>query len=106
MSDMYWIDSAAEPEFGMQIGGAVLVNVHPPERCAGRPCVIHAPSDHHMRDWPTNWRGDTRIMERMCPHGIGHPDPDDVAYNESAGRDWIGVHGCDSCCQPPAAEAM
>lgn len=31
-------------------------------------------------------------MERICPHGVGHPDPD-CMY---AKRDT--VHGCDGCC--------
>lgn len=73
-------------------------NVHPAEKCAGRPCVLHNPSNHPLKDAPLNWRGDTRVMERMCPHGIGHPDPDDVAYQASRGRSWVGVHGCDGCC--------
>lgn len=30
------------------------------------------------------------MMERMCPHGIGHPDPDEITLDV--------VHGCDGCC--------
>lgn len=56
-------------------------------------CPIHHPSDHHMRDWPTNWRGDRHMMERICPHSVGHPDPDDLAADD--------VHGCDGCCTDP-----
>lgn len=74
-----------------------LANVHPPERCAGQACVIHNPSDHHMRSWPLVWRGK---MERICPHGIGHPDPDESAYLKSMGYGG-GVHGCDRCCVKP-----
>lgn len=77
---------------------STLVNVHPASQCAGRPCVLHNPSDHHMREWPTNWRPDKRMMERVCPHGIGHPDPDDMAYHRNQGRTGLGVHGCDGCC--------
>lgn len=68
------------------------------------PCVIHNPSFHHMNGWPTNWRADRGIMERICPHGVGHPDPDDMAYQRRTymgGRhpEYIdGVHGCDGCC--------
>lgn len=70
--------------------------------CSHFGCVVHAPSEHHMREWPTHWREDRGIMERLCPHGIGHPDPDALA--------WIGrtlgaeretseaIHGCDGCC--------
>jgi len=93
----YLVGSAAEPTLGFQVGPTVLHHVHPPQSCAGRPCVVHSPSEHHMRDWPLNWRGDRRIMERICPHGIGHPDPDDTRYRVSAGRGG-SVHGCDGCC--------
>lgn len=95
------IAAAAEPEFGIQGGPAVLRNVHPAQRCAGLPCVVHNPSNHHMRDWPLNWRADVALMERICEHGIGHPDPDDLAYRISVGL--ATVHGCDLCCagRPP-----
>ena len=77
---------------------AILTNVYPPTMCAGQYCVIHNPSNHRMRDWPLHWRNDRGIMERLCIHGIGHPDPDDVAYHMRNGDD-ISVHGCDGCCR-------
>lgn len=46
-----------------------------------------------MIGWKTHWRADRRIMERLCKHGIGHPDPDS--------RDPDGTHGCDGCCISP-----
>jgi hypothetical protein len=55
-------------------------------------CCIHRPSSHHMRTWPQHWRNDRGIMERICQHGIGHPDPDDLTTDR--------VHGCDGCCNP------
>lgn len=79
--------------------GSLLVNVHDVSACEGRPCVLHAPSDHKMRDWPTHWRDDRRLMERICPHGVGHPDPDDFAWHKSQGRAYMGLHGCDGCCR-------
>lgn len=78
-----------------------LWNIHPQEKCAGRPCVIHHPTDHHMRGWRLHWRDDRGIFERICDHGIGHPDPDQFDYWESTGQDWQGVHGCDFCCVSP-----
>lgn len=102
-NDMFWIDSVAEPLTGAQVGGGVLVNVHSPALCAGRHCVMHNPSDHHMRQWPTNWRADRGLMERVCTHGIGHPDPDALAYCVSIGQAWQARHGCDGCCAPVAA---
>lgn len=73
--------------------GQTIYNVHPMDDCIGRPCVMHAPSNHHMREWKTHWRADRHLMERLCPHGIGHPDPDDISEDR--------VHGCDGCCRPP-----
>lgn len=70
--------------------GQRLRNVHSRNACRGEFCCIHNPSDHHMRGWTMNWRPDRRIMERICEHGVGHPDPDDTSGD--------GVHGCDGCC--------
>lgn len=79
----------------------VTLRTHSPDQCAGRHCVIHNPSGHHMRDWPVNWRDDIGVMERICPHGVGHPDPDDAAHKRSIGKDVLTVHGCCGCCRPP-----
>ena len=76
--------------------GGVLVNIHQPDRCAGRPCCIHDPSDHPLRDAPLFWRS-AGFMERICEHRIGHPDPDDVLVRSNAGYE---IHGCDGCCNP------
>jgi hypothetical protein len=90
----------------MDGGGWLVFNVHRAEDCRGRACVVHNPSDHCMRSFPTRLRipGPYDIkpthMERICPHGIGHPDPDDAAYQRSIGQD-VGVHGCDGCCASP-----
>lgn len=78
-----------------------LLITHGADKCAGQHCCIHNPSQHHMRDWPMNWRPDIGVMERICPHWVGHPDPDDAAYNNREGRSFLGIHGCDGCCQPP-----
>lgn len=53
-----------------------------------------------MRTWPLNWRADKGVMERICPHGVGHPDPDDAAHNIRIGREYLTIHGCDGCCKP------
>lgn len=73
-------------------GTGQLIYIHQAGQCKG-PCPVHNPSDHPMRDYPTHWRVDRKIMERICPHGIGHPDPD-CMY---AGRDTM--HNCDGCCR-------
>lgn len=95
---VYLIGQATEEVFGVRVWSAVLTHVHPAWRCQGRPCVVHHPSEHHMQDWPIDWRADRGTVERTCPHMIGHPDPDDLAYQLSLGRSLAGVHGCDGCC--------
>ena len=72
----------------------VLMVVHRSKVCEGLPCTIHNRSDHHMRSWAQYYRSDRGMMERICPHGIGHPDPDDPTEDR--------IHGCDGCCKPPA----
>ena len=86
--------------------GQVLFPVHSADQCLNdNGCTIHGPSDHSMVDFPQLWRGDRGIMERVCPHEIGHPDPDDPKLLGEHG--WAeGVHGCDGCCGDPVAQAI
>ena len=78
----------------------VLENVHQRGETCDTACVIHNPTAHHMRYWTMYWRDDRGIFERICAHGIGHPDPDQYPYWRATGQDWQGVHGCDGCCTP------
>lgn len=86
------------------VGGQKIL-AHPPSACEGRPCCIHNPSDHHMEDWPQNWRDDTGVMERLCSCGTGHPDPDHLAYVRTllpaGARNYDAIHGCCGHCCPP-----
>jgi len=72
------------------------------EDCFKYGCVIHSPSNHAMKDFPINWREDRNLMERICPHGIGHPDPDDLNFKyRKYGKiemKYEAIHGCDGCC--------
>lgn len=74
--------------------------VHDKAKCDSKGCPIHGPSEHHMRGWATNYREDRGLTERICCHGVGHPDPDSVSYGLKFGKD-ISSHGCDGCCSPP-----
>lgn len=75
------------------------LETHDESQCKEQHCCIHNPSNHHMRDWPIKYRANLGIVERICPHGIGHPDPDDIAYHLKQGNSWIAIHGCDGCCK-------
>lgn len=66
--------------------------------CYVNGCAIHHPTDNVMRDFPYDWRGDTGVLERICPHGIGHPDIDSAHYNDRIGKDYLNIHSCDGCC--------
>ena len=64
---------------------------HPDFACTGQSCTIHNRSNHSMRSFPQHWRTDLAIMERICSHGLGHPDPDEYKLNIR--------HDCDGCCE-------
>lgn len=88
----------AEPMFGMVAEGRV--RIHDKDACGGHECPFHGPSDHKMLDWPMLIRLDRCAMvERICPHGVGHPDPDSAAFlNGLQGTTVYSRHGCDGCC--------
>ncbi len=76
----------------VRLEGGERIWAHRRRDCIGSPCPIHYRTDHHMRGWRQHWRADRSLMERTCPHGIGHPDPDQRLTDG-------GVHGCDGCCR-------
>lgn len=80
--------------------GPVYVPNHTRRHCHPNHCPMHNPSDNHMKDWQLHWRTEKAQFERFCPHGIGHPDIDDMAYQIRIGRPEMAVHGCDGCCYP------
>lgn len=100
------------PQEGYFLPQGYVMRTHPRSRCAGDFCSVHNPSDHPLKDAPRNWRSDRGLMERVCEHGIGHPDPDDLAFKRRTmdPRDYTnhayGVHGCDTCCMKVAHPDM
>lgn len=94
-----------ESIMGMYVG-IVDLPVHAQEKCMGQDlfCSVHNPSDHPLRDAQRSWRADKGMMERECAHGIGHPDPDDLAFKQAYmdpnrhKQYAFGWHGCDGCC--------
>lgn len=63
-----------------------------------------------MKNWPTHWRDDRNIMERICKCGVGHPDPDDLEYRKSKVQEedyeYLGEHGCCGCCSKETIEEI
>ncbi len=88
---------------GTHEGAIRIVGVHPFGGCKGR-CVLHAPTQHAMSHLPLHYRVDRGIFERICPHGVGHPDPDQYDHWEASGDTGQAVHGCcgESCCAETA----
>ena len=80
--------------------GLQAVAVHDRAVCKDRsiPCCIHNPSSHIMISFPLHWRDDIKAMERICPHGLCHPDPDHIAYVRYAKGYAKTTHTCDGCC--------
>lgn len=68
----------------------VLKGIHLSSECAGRTCLVHNPTDHHMRHWPLLWDSNQQLFLRLCRHGYAHPDPDGWGSKE---------HPDDGCCR-------
>lgn len=79
-------------------GSGEIIYTHPNYACKGSSCTIHNKTMHKMRHYPQHWRVDRAIMERICEHGVGHPDPDEYKINGPNGE-YQAVHGCDGCCE-------
>ena len=94
------IQQAVVNEEGMSsLANGILMRVHPESDCEGRGfgCWIHSPTGR-MASRPVHWREDTGSAERICEHGVKHPDFDDSAYRKWAGLRDLDVHSCDGCC--------
>jgi hypothetical protein len=67
------------------------------------PCAVHRPSSHHMVTWrlEQNGRGE---LERICPHGVRHTDPDDLAYRRRHGKPYAKLHTYCLTCEKEAEE--
>jgi hypothetical protein len=102
------IASDGQQELLQPVGQLELrgLKVHSGQMCVGPTCALHAPSNHHMITWPLRWDTEEFIFRRECPHGIGHPDPDELAWRHRFDRPLApGVveYGCDGCCRPHTA---
>lgn len=95
------------PETHLLESGQTLVNVHPRLECVGEWCPIHRPMPGPWSNWPRQWSDERDIMERVCPHGIGHPVAEMYQWAMERGRGFDLVHGCcSSCiCSPACGQA-
>lgn len=75
------------------------ITIHEPSRCEGYHCPWHNPSDHHMNTWTRRILMDRHnLIERVCRHEVGHPDPDSLEWLHRTGIHDDGAHECDGCC--------
>lgn len=80
--------------------GARMVRVHERNEQCDISCVIHNPSKHEMSHLPTHWRWYRGIMERICKHGVGHIDPDNLAFiRRTRGDVPAYMESTHSCCE-------
>jgi hypothetical protein len=85
------------------VQGTMLLT-HGPEACVDDDaCPIHRASRHALHAAPMAWRVDIELLERICPHGIHHPDPDDLTRQEqvhgTTHQTQLERHDCDGCCR-------
>lgn len=103
--DRQEVRAANKPEY-VTGTGQKLWRVHLKQDCMHRICDIHNPPQGLPEsDWPTHWRADRGLMERICPHGVGHPTKAHMeflkemdAVRGTTNAKWEGIHGCDGCC--------
>lgn len=84
-------------EFQLNTGQRVVV--HAKRFCVPlMNCPVHYRMDGSYLNLPMIWRDDVRLFERLCAHGVGHPDPNQFAFWHSINQDFKKSHGCDGCC--------
>lgn len=100
--ELTYIANAHVPGEIWELGNGTRVQgVHRGGSCQGDTCPFHKPTDHWMAEWPLLWRHDRNIFERVCKHGVGHPDPDQFEFWKLNGvLERESRHGCDGCCVP------
>lgn len=80
--------------------GQFMVNVHAANaECAQYGCVIHFPSAEGMALGKTHYNTVRQQMQRVCEHGVAHPDPDSQNWRERTLGSRDDIHICDGCCE-------
>lgn len=68
-------------------GEVVLRNIHAPRLCEGRPCTIHSPTDHPMREWILKWDAEQALFYRLHKDTSKWVlDPDQIDFLQSSNR--------------------
>ncbi|KQR17261.1 hypothetical protein [Cellulomonas sp. Leaf334] len=80
-----------------------VLGTHDPAKCADDDAsLIHRPSRHPLQSAPMAWHAELGLLERICGHGIHHPDLDALAYARRTRGTSVGdefaQHDCDGCC--------
>jgi hypothetical protein len=73
----------------------ISINSHDESQCEAVTCPMHKRTDHHMRGFKQFFLHGWDIVVRVCPHGVKHPDPDDMYAMSS---EYAENHNCDACC--------
>lgn len=82
--------------FGMPDGS--VLQTHDAGACQGRHCSLHNPSDHPLKDMPLHWDSSRRVMMRICPCGVYHPDPDHLTFVMMHSVVLAILHTIHDCC--------
>lgn len=71
-----------------------VIQTHTRGECIGHWCAIHQPMPGPWATWPRFWREDRRILERICPCGIGHPVAEMYTWATATGHGETLAHTC------------
>lgn len=88
--------------------GNRIIHVHAPTKeCFERGCTIHNHSEAAKKQGKQLWRHDRQMFERVCEHGVGQPDYDQITFwsilveRGIKSQEWFNaemVHGaCGEC---------
>lgn len=83
-------------------GSGQQLTTHLPSQCRFRYCVIHHPMPGPWSTWPTFWREDLRIMERICYHRKGHPAAEEYLFRPYGALE----HSCCGCPCTPSEDLL
>lgn len=74
-----------------------LLNHHRADQCHSQWCALHNPKPGPWSAWPRWWVGALERLDRICPHGVGHPVVESADWLRAHGKAHLLVHDCDGC---------